>query len=232
MPSDDPLESATKGATSAVLNWSKDQIAQLIKKFKQRELLFIEDQETIDSVFTQRGKPEFKLCNQYLTDRDLRLQIQMGFTLRYFEKVSDSKKLQSLRSKILAKYGRKGLQVAELVQCGLFTRYVGLLLTGIENERELQQGIETILNEIDKYTLFVQADVDISKTALVLSQRLNVNLPPALIIFSRGKIAMERADKIVKLVEKKVSDYNVEVQFDTDSLQKFHFFLKVPRTTN
>jgi hypothetical protein len=40
----DPIESASKGATKAVLEWGSDIIKDLASKFKDKKLAFIQDQ--------------------------------------------------------------------------------------------------------------------------------------------------------------------------------------------
>jgi len=228
MPSDDPIESASKGATKAALEWGSDRIKELARKFSQRELSFIEDQETIDQVITQRKKPEFLFYLKYVKNRDLRLQIEMGLLLKKLEK-EDPSKIQNLRNKIYRKYKSDGLHVAELAQCGVFSRYVGLLLEKTMDEIELAEGIEGILHNIEKYVLFVQADSDIRRTAKTVVDRITVNLPRAIIIFSKGNAAKQKADKIIQIAKKETQSlgYRIENQVDEESNQKYHFILKI-----
>src|SRR3989344_1668561 len=116
MSSDDFIEGATKGAVKGALEFSEDKIKLFLRKFKDRELAFIEDEQTIKLVKTQREKPEWALYRKYVKDGDLRLQIEMGFSLRQLEKIGEKNKHQNLRNKLHKKYGEKGLHIAEIVQ--------------------------------------------------------------------------------------------------------------------
>ena len=68
MVSNDPVESAAKGTVKGVLEWSTEQVKELVRRFNQRELSFIEDRETIEQVIAQRKKPEFLLYLKYVKD--------------------------------------------------------------------------------------------------------------------------------------------------------------------
>ncbi|MFQ5620437.1 MAG: hypothetical protein ACE5FT_01180 [Candidatus Nanoarchaeia archaeon] len=54
MSSDSAIESAAKGATKGALEWTSGKIKELAKRFLQKGLAFIEDQETIDIAKEQR----------------------------------------------------------------------------------------------------------------------------------------------------------------------------------
>ncbi|MDO8460512.1 MAG: hypothetical protein Q7S74_05350 [Nanoarchaeota archaeon] len=46
----DPIESASKGFVKALVELSLENISDLVKKFKDRKLAFIQDEETIKIV--------------------------------------------------------------------------------------------------------------------------------------------------------------------------------------
>lgn len=144
----DFVEASVKGAVKGLLEFSAEKIQELIEKHKQGALSFIEDSETIELVKSQKNRPEWFMYAKYVTDKNLRIQIQMGMVLKKLE--SDKQKLDSLRDKIRKKYNVKGLNVAELVQSGIFGKYVNLLLGEANEEKELENGIEQILSDIDK----------------------------------------------------------------------------------
>ncbi|MEM3452723.1 MAG: hypothetical protein QW835_03740 [Candidatus Hadarchaeum sp.] len=74
-----PIESAAKGATKALLEWTEEKVLQLIIKFKNRDIAFVEDPETITAVKEQRKTPEWEYFKQNVENPDLRILFQMGF---------------------------------------------------------------------------------------------------------------------------------------------------------
>jgi hypothetical protein len=219
------IESAAKGATIGALEFGEDKIKAMAKAILQGELGFIEDEETIEVVRSQRKKPEWGIYRKYVNDNDLRLQIEMGFSLRQLE--GKPQKLKDLRDKIYSRYGSNGLNVAELVQSGVFRRYVWLLLGNTNtNEKELEDGIKEILTHIDRYTEFVKKDTDTKKTAQILSGRINTLLPRVFIVFSRYEQQIKKANEIIEEITKSVSGYRFERQIDYEVNCQFDFIIK------
>lgn len=227
MPSEDsdfsdPVRSAAKGVTDAVIDKFSKDIDKLIKKFLDGELGFIEDRETIDSVKSQRNTPEFKFYSRFVTDSALRLQMEMGLSLRNFEKNKKHEALQDLRNKITMKYGTKGLHVAQLVQVGILARYTSLLLGKTVTEKDLQQRFEGLLKDVDKYVIFVETSHKPERQCAIIQSRLDANLPPAMILFSRGNANSVAKNTVKKLVLNE--HYTIETQ--EEETQLFHFIIK------
>ena len=82
----DPLSSAAKGITEGFLQFGKEQIKEWVRKFKERSLAFIEDQETIDLAKEQRTTGEGEFFKKYVADNDSRILFQLGLSLRQLEK--------------------------------------------------------------------------------------------------------------------------------------------------
>lgn len=180
MPSDDPISSATSGATEGALNWSLEQIKSLAQKFLNRNLAFIEDSETITLVKEQRKSAEWEVYNKHVKDSDLRLLIQMGLSLRRLEK--NQQGLQRLRDRIVARYGRKGLHIAEFVQNKALTAFIGIAASKARNAGELTETIESILNDIDKYVAFIKNTDNVASKVEELRILVIANKPVALIL--------------------------------------------------
>lgn len=148
----------------------------------------------------------------------------MGFSLKHLEK--NKAKLENLREKILKKYGPSGLHVAELVKCGIFSRYVHLLIGTSIDEKELEEKIQIILTDIDKYVLFIQAHDNSKTISKKIITKIDANNPKAIIIFSKGKAAMKIAKKSILIVKKNYRDYKLETQFEPETHQQYDFLLK------
>jgi hypothetical protein len=212
------------GATKGTLEFSKEQILKLVQRILNRDIAFIEDTETIDIVKAQRNRPEWELYRKFVKDRDYRLQIEMGFSLKQLE--NNLAKREDLRGKIRKKYGDDGLHVSELVQMGIFTRYLSLLVGRLDNPEELEDKIMTVLKDIDKYVLFVRTEDNIEERTTTLVNKLRILAPSALIVFSRGDAAVSNASNIIRGAIPQVSNYNFEAQFDESTYQRYDFILK------
>ncbi|MFA5313761.1 MAG: hypothetical protein WC375_10690 [Methanomassiliicoccales archaeon] len=97
MPLDDETKAAA-GVTYGTLEWSKDQIKDVVIGFLNHKLAFVEDKDTIDLVRSQRKTPEWKLISEYVKDKTLRILAQLGLTLRKMEINQDD--VTNLRNKI------------------------------------------------------------------------------------------------------------------------------------
>ncbi|VVB73894.1 Uncharacterised protein [uncultured archaeon] len=230
--SPDPVESAAKGVakgvTEAVL--SSTQIKDLIKRFQNGELAFIGDQETINVVKSERQKPEFELFRKYIKNRNIRLQIEMGFALMRLEERGNRKKQDHLKQVILSEFGKSGLHVAELVLTGTFTRYINLLLGTTSNEKELENGVQTVLTDIDRYVIFVKSESTIKEVSKALEIRL-ITLPNAVIVFSRGQKPQSIASQAISEIAKTIKDYTFEIQIDSKRNQRYDFVMRIQKDT-
>ena len=198
----------------------------MVRKFRQGELSFIQDEETIDLVKKQKSTPENELYRKYIRDKDFRILMQMGLCLRRLE--AEPEKNKRLRDKIAGagKYGQRGLHIAQVVQLGLFKRLVDLLLGKVSSDLEMAEGISGMLNDIDKYVVFVKADEPISLTKNAVLQRINANLPNAVVFFSRGNDAIANANEIFNYIKDNIRGYEFEEQFDLEKFQKYQFIIK------
>lgn len=227
MSSDSPISDATEGAVKGALDFGKEQLEEFVKKIMNKELAFIEDEETINTVKAQREKPEFKIYRKYIKDTDLKLQIQMGFTLRELKKQEQAGKFDDLRAKIVRKYGAKGLHVSELVQCSLLSRYAYLVIGSTITDKIVEERIEELLGDIEKYVVFIQS-VD---TAAMLKRKvltkIDANSPNAILIFSNGKKSISMAEKLIKSIRPEVQGYTFETQLEEETGQRYDFIIRV-----
>ena len=68
--SSDPIESAAKGAVKGVLEWGEDFIKKLVIRFREKEVSFVEDEDTLKIVREQYDSGELQVYKHYLTDRN------------------------------------------------------------------------------------------------------------------------------------------------------------------
>ena len=206
--SEDPLASASEGVTKGVLSWTEEKIKSLIVKFKNKDIAFVEDPETINLAKKQRRTSEWALFIEYIEDTDLRVLFQMGLTLRRLEK--QQARLESLREKILRKYDAKGLHIAQFIQNGFFGKFVGNILERASTPQKLRFEIENLLKNIEKTTIFIKHDDDVDKITEEIVTKILANSPDTFIICSSGS-AMKKCEKIEKKVMKRISGYVAEL---------------------
>lgn len=207
MSSDDPLESIASGAVKGIIELSIEKVKELASKFRDKKLAFIEEKGVIDIVREQYASGEAKFYEKYIRDAELLLLVRLGLTLRKIEK--DKIKLGNLQQKILRKYEARGLHVSYLVQNGILNRYIGLLIEGITSEQELKDKIYSVLNNIEKHTLFVQGQ-DKSERIIQKSLIIIASHSPSIFIVSgigsASKIIRDCSEKLIELLK----EYDVE----------------------
>lgn len=206
MSSEDPVESVAAGAAKGTLEWTVEKIASLAKRFINRNLVFIEDQDTISAVKDSRRSPEWLQYHQQVHDGKLRLLVQMGLALRRLE--SSPSRLQSLRNKINAKYGTEGLRIAEFVQNEALNNFVAHAIAKSTSPEDVRTAVETLLRNVDKYVIFVKSDDDANKKAKEIVVRLQAQLPKNVILLGSGS-AIGVAVMVTSKILKEVSGYEV-----------------------
>jgi len=211
---DRTIKDIAEGATKGVLNWTKeftkDQIRSLINKFRHKDIAFIQDIETISVVKEQLRSGEWDISSKYVKDKSLRLLIQMGLTLRKLENGKKFDKLLNLRGKILSKFGSRGLHIAQFVQNGMLTAYLGAVISKISNKNDLINQIEEILNNIDKFVVFIQEKDNSDRKVEEIKTRIYANNPATFMIFGKHS-----AIKIVKEIRAQLIELFKEHSIDS-----------------
>ncbi|MEK6820059.1 MAG: hypothetical protein AABY03_02595 [Nanoarchaeota archaeon] len=205
--SSDELKNISEGITKGILSWSLEQIKSFAVKFKEKELAFIQDKKTIEIVKEQYLSGELAVYRRYVEDNNMLFLLKMGLTLRRLEDDVDRKK--NLKDKIFGKYGAKGLHITQFVENGILNRYIGILIENITSIEKFKQDIKSILENIDKYVLFVKKD-DNDRYILNHSNVTTTAHPSRIFIVS----GISNAAKLVRSCEDKLknllTDYELE----------------------
>jgi len=213
MSSKDPLASAAKGATKAAFEYAEEKIKELVIRFRNRDIAFVQDVDTINTAKEQRNLSEYKYFKQYIENRDYRILFQLGLTLRKFEK--DNKRLARLRDKILLKYGENGLHIAQFVQNGLINKYVGNILeSSTIDPEDLTVEIEKLFYNIENIVNYIEQFDNVDKKVKEITTKILAYSPKIYVICS-SKSAMEKCQKVLKGVLKEIQNYEVEL-YKTD----------------
>ena len=200
-----------RGAVRGALDWTTEQVEAFAAKLLNRDLAFVQNEQTIDQIQEERKGEEYLILKQHISNPRLRVLVVMGLTLRRLERdPADKRRLHSLRNKILRKYGASALRAAELVQRGI----VGILYMTIISESrspaDISTAIENLLENVDQYAVFIQERDGIRATVDDLVIRIRANQPRTFVILGYG-VAIEKAKKVVEgVLEKLPKTYGVE----------------------
>ena len=204
----DPLESISKGATKGALEWTEERIKEAVKKFKQKNLAFIQDSGTIKLAKEQHKTGEWELFKKYVKNKDFRILFILGLTLRKLE--NQDKPFKELRNKIFKKYKTGGLHIANFVANGLFSKYIGNILEKISKLGEIKSEIEDLFQNIDNKVSFIGHRDNMSQREGEIVTKIHAFSPDTFIISSVG-YAIPICEKIKERVMQKISSkYNYE----------------------
>ncbi len=226
MPSEDHLASIAKGTTEGALNWSKEQIKELVYKLKNREIGFLENVERIQLVNGQRHSPEGDLSLKYVKNKEHRTLASLGLAMRKIEKTNPSE-LDIYKAKISSKFGKDGLHVAEFFQHGLFSRYIGVMVSLLNSVADMEKGVEEILSNIEKYVVFITSGDNVDNKSGDIIVRLQANQPTSLIIAGLGTAKNKANDIAINVSNRMQETYDVERNEDANRIT---YFFKIKDT--
>ena len=207
--SSDPIESVTKGAVKGVLEWGESFIKNLARRFKEKEVSFINDKDTLELAKDDYNSGELQVYRHYIDDKKQLMILRMGLVLRRLEKEGARERKQRLREDIMKKFEVRGLHVAQFVENGVLNRYIGILLDDIDSIDNFKKRINDIVNNIEKYVIFVKST---DSERLILDSALRIttsNLSMIFIISGMGS-ATELIHKTEQRLIALLKDYELE----------------------
>jgi hypothetical protein len=205
----DPIESIAKGITKGFLELGAETIKDWIQKFKEKKISFVKDKENLKLVKEQYNSGELQIYKKYIEDKEKLMILRMGLILRKLEFLGEKERKQKLREDLIKKYKVKGLHIAQFVENGILNRYMGILLDDIESIENFKEKINDIIENIEKYVIFVKGD---DKERFILEQALRItsdNLSMIFIVSGMGSAA----ELIKKLEERLIAllkEYELE----------------------
>lgn len=138
----------------------------------------------------------------------------MGLVLRKLENKGEREKKQNLREDIMKKYEIRGLHVAQFVENGLLNRYIGILLDDIDSIEKFKEKINEIIDNIEKYALFVKgtdSERNVLHSCLTITSS---NLSMIFIVSGIGSAA-----EIVRKSEERIKELLKE-NYDLEKMSK------------
>ena len=202
-------EGIGKGIIKGTFEWGESFIKDLVKRFKEKGINFIEDKNTLEIAREQYNSGELQIYKHYIKDKNKLMILRMGLVLRKLERLGERDRKQKLREDIMKKYEIKGLHIAQFVENGVLNRYIGILLDDISSIEKFKERINEIIENIEKYVLFVKSS-DNERFILDFCLRTTTsNLSMIFIVSGMGS-----AGEIIKKIEEKIivllNDYELE----------------------
>lgn len=201
----DPLTSAAAAKVGEKL--SEGAIAkakQLATRFRQREVAFIEDPETIKLVTDARKNPEYLLLQRFTKDGGKRALLRLGIILRQFE--TDASRIDRERRRVLGTHGLAGWHLAQGMEHGILTLlHEALLRLGV-GEKALDAEMGAILQSVDRYVNFVTAGTDPGTETTIIAAKARLAFPLAFAVAGSGG-AVSVAGETARGLSKVLVDY-------------------------
>ena len=179
--------------------------------FLNKELIFIQDEETIELVKQQLKSGEWTILKDYIQDKRLKLIIQMGIALRELEKRNKRDELANLRDKIFSKYQESGLHMAQFVQCKLLVTYLTRITDTCNSPKELIDKIKNLLDNLESRVSFIRTGDDPKIQSEIAINRISTNNPTDYLIFARDS-AFPIGKKIENILEKTIDKYGYDIE--------------------
>ncbi|MFH1916614.1 MAG: hypothetical protein ABIJ21_05085 [Nanoarchaeota archaeon] len=196
------------------IRFSLKEIKAYVRRFKDKQIRFIQDEETIVLVKEQRTSGEYSLYEQYLRDPSHKILAQMGLTLRRLDEKKKHLELQNLRDKIRKKHGEHGLHIAQFVQANV----LGQLIVGIAPKSkslgEVQNQIVSFFNGLNQRSLFVQQNYNPSIKGDEIIMRIRANQPEIFIVFAT-KSAIPIIRDIKRILTSRIKKEQLHYELET-----------------
>jgi hypothetical protein len=196
-----------EGVTKGILTWGKEEVKQFVHQFKNHEIAFIKNTETVETAKEQKATSEYKFFLNCIKDKKLCILFQMGLTLRRVEK--NKRQWTELRDRIYKRYGIEGLHVAQFVQNGLFYKFFAILMEKDLTPEQCSNEIKNFFDNIETTNSYIQNTDNITKISKTIITRIQSNAPHTYII-SGSKTAARKCRQIKNKVMKNITGYQEE----------------------
>lgn len=190
----------------------------LAKRFRNREVAFLEDLEVSSNIQKVRRGPEFA---DFATigNREQRAIIALGLALRRQAQEGNPLKIADTRARIHRKYGAKGLHLAQAAQAELLTAIMAELKKRATSTADYETQMKRVLDHIEDYVLFIMEGDNPDRAAETTSSKLRRDIPPIFIIAGSGK-AVPIASEAAFVVSRQIKTYQVS---RTSGEHRVHF---------
>ena len=148
----------------------------------------------------------------------------MGLTLRKVEK--NKKQCDTLRDRIFRKYGVQGLHIAQFVQNGFFSKYLGNILERTRLPTQTKAEIENLFKNFEVTNSYIQQADSVEKEAATIVTRIQ-SYSPTTYTISGSKSATNKCKQVKDTVMRRISGYTEEL-YRTD-IKEIYFLNKIEK---
>lgn len=195
--------------------------ARFIQRVLNREIGGSTDPNVISLIKEERRAPEFELLKRYVIDRQLRVQVQLGLSIRKLQSGAGNKAARDdLRAHLQRRFGLAGLHVAELVCHGIVTAYLNLLVREEETAADVTAKLEGFLRHAEDFVMFVVAGTPVKQALEKVRVRLLARGPGTVVVFAKGQ-ARRVLDSVIKHLREDAEAYVIEVITSGDQVTAF-----------
>lgn len=209
-------EGLGKGAVDSIIENGSKGIKHLIERFKSGKLAFIQERTTIDKAKELLESNEHNFYCNYIKDKDKRTIAVMGLTLRRLDQDDDRDRRENLVKKIRKKFDVSGLHLAYLVQNGILSRYLTILLENVKDSAPMIKRLNEFLGNCEKFAYFVNWKKSIEQVAEEVKAKLISNSPEIYVISGIGN----SAETVVKSFELIKGQVTIDYEFEKSSTTK------------
>jgi hypothetical protein len=204
--SDDIIRSASAGFTDSIL----DKVTNYLKKFKNRELAFIQDPETIDMAIECNDRGEYKEFQKLVPETNYSMPFKLGLVLRSKEKNGED--YSKLKDKIKRKYNQEGLDIAYFSQNELFSKVKGIITEKANTEDEIKLIFRKFIVNIEKNCFFITNHDNIEAVSNKIQTIILSKLFQVYILSGCNRTAKKNISEIFKKIKPYVlNDYEYQI---------------------
>jgi|SRR5579875_368249 hypothetical protein len=183
----DPLASAIKGATGAVIEWTAPRIAELVARIRGHSAAVASDGVLVESIRHASKSEEARFLKTYVTDKEQRRIVDDGLTLyELSDKHEHHDRLKRLRTDLLSRYGTRGLRAAEIVERGVLGLFLRQLMREGRPANEIVRSAFALIDTVERWTYFVQVTDNVQRVAKEVRIRALANQPGVFIVLGHG----------------------------------------------
>ncbi len=113
--------------------------------------------------------------------------------------------VEKLRNTILNTFGLEGLHIAEAVQNEVLSTYIGINSPTTQRPADLTKRIEKMLNEVDKYIVYISVDDRVEQKIREIETRIYADVPDTLILYGCRAGAITKVRSIATKLKKSIS---------------------------
>ena len=229
----DPVKSAAEGAAKGTvegfLNWTKEQVEELARKFRDREIAFVEDKSTAETIKRQKDVSDYGFITRFLPRGHLRVLVSLGLALRQME--DNRQDVTQLKNSIYAQFGNIGVWVAELVQLGLVSQLLARLTKIYNNPKDVEKRLVAFLEQVDQLAIWIsKRDMkNYRRFVDLVSSRVDTNPSQMVILLGKGDKASAAVLKVLSSLRKDSRGYMIQVDQSGSQLTAYIFSPEVKR---